>query len=343
MCPPGLAMASVAEHLWEGLPPGRSFYFDWRRNRKAQQAFDAAFTPAVSLIRGLDVALGMLLDDGLEAAFDRHVRLGRATRAGLKAMGSSCSRPTTTRPRSSPPRAPPTASTPPSSSGTSATATASRSRRGRATSRGRSSASATSAGSTSSTSPPRSPRSSSRSRSSAPRSSAASPCARVRRLPEPAASGECRDPLWPEPVQRVSARPARRGRRRDRAGVPGGDADRDAAAAAVGADPDRIVKSLVFVCDGAYVLALVPGDRRGDEAGSRPRRARPRPGSRARPRSSRRPGSSPARRSVPAPGASRGRSSSGFSSSTRPSGSAPARARTWPRSRPWTCSASRAA
>jgi prolyl-tRNA editing enzyme YbaK/EbsC (Cys-tRNA(Pro) deacylase) len=26
------------------------------------------------------------------------------------------------------------------------------------------------------------------------------------------------------------------------------------------------VKSLVFVCDGAYVLALVPGDRRGDES-----------------------------------------------------------------------------
>jgi len=29
----------------------------------------------------------MLLDTGLEAAFERHVRLGRATRAGLKAMG----------------------------------------------------------------------------------------------------------------------------------------------------------------------------------------------------------------------------------------------------------------
>jgi serine---pyruvate transaminase len=87
MSPPGLAMASVAERLWETLPPPRSFYFDWARARKAQEVFDAAFTPAVSLIRGLDVALGMLLDAGLEAAFERHVRLGRATRAGLKAMG----------------------------------------------------------------------------------------------------------------------------------------------------------------------------------------------------------------------------------------------------------------
>jgi len=87
MCPPGLAMASVAEALWEGLPQARGFYFDWRRTRKAQEAFDAAFTPAVSLIRGLDVALGMLLDAGLDAAFERHTRLGRAARAGLKAMG----------------------------------------------------------------------------------------------------------------------------------------------------------------------------------------------------------------------------------------------------------------
>jgi serine---pyruvate transaminase len=87
MCPPGLAMASVAGQLWDTLPPSRSFYFDWRGTRKAQEVFDAAFTPAVSLIRGLDVALGMILDDGLDAAFERHVRLGRATRAGAKAMG----------------------------------------------------------------------------------------------------------------------------------------------------------------------------------------------------------------------------------------------------------------
>jgi aspartate aminotransferase-like enzyme len=87
MCPPGLAMASVAGRLWDGLPPSRSFYFDWRATKKAQEAFDAAFTPAVSLIRSLDVALGMILDRGLESAFERHVRLGRAARAGVKAMG----------------------------------------------------------------------------------------------------------------------------------------------------------------------------------------------------------------------------------------------------------------
>ena len=87
MCPPGLAMASVPSHVLERSKPSRSFYFDWRRNKKAQDALDAAFTPAVSLIRSLDVALGLILDDTLEAGFERHIRLGRAARAGVKAMG----------------------------------------------------------------------------------------------------------------------------------------------------------------------------------------------------------------------------------------------------------------
>ena len=87
MCPPGLAMASVPAHVLERAKPSRSFYFDWRKNKKAQDALDAAFTPAVSLIRSLDVALGLILDDTLEVGFERHIRLGRAARAGVKAMG----------------------------------------------------------------------------------------------------------------------------------------------------------------------------------------------------------------------------------------------------------------
>src|SRR6516225_2190344 len=87
MTPPGLAMISVPERLWQRTKPSRSFYFDWAATKKAQDKADAAFTPAVSLIKGLDVALGLLLGNGLEAAFRRHIRLGRATRAGAKAMG----------------------------------------------------------------------------------------------------------------------------------------------------------------------------------------------------------------------------------------------------------------
>ncbi|MHB8641789.1 MAG: pyridoxal-phosphate-dependent aminotransferase family protein [Gaiellaceae bacterium] len=87
MSPPGLALVSVSRAAWDARGTSPRFYFDWERTRKAQAAFDAAFTPAVSLVRGLDVALGMLLERGLDAAFAHHVRLGRACREGIKAMG----------------------------------------------------------------------------------------------------------------------------------------------------------------------------------------------------------------------------------------------------------------
>ena len=46
---------------------------------------------------------------------------------------------------------------------------------------------------------------------------------------------------------------------------PEGTPTAGAAAKAVGSSRAQIVKSLVFVCDGRPMLALVPGDRRADE------------------------------------------------------------------------------
>jgi aspartate aminotransferase-like enzyme len=89
MCPPGLAMAAVSEAVWEpeGSASSPRYYFDWERTRRAQEKVDVAFTPAVPLVLALDVALGLILDEGLPAAFARHARLGRSCREGVKAMG----------------------------------------------------------------------------------------------------------------------------------------------------------------------------------------------------------------------------------------------------------------
>src|SRR5205823_9356342 len=87
MTPPGLGTCAVSEAAAAATGSSPRFYFDWERTRKAQAKLDAAFTPPVSLVAALDVALGLLLAEGLEAAFERHVRLGRAARAGAKAMG----------------------------------------------------------------------------------------------------------------------------------------------------------------------------------------------------------------------------------------------------------------
>jgi serine---pyruvate transaminase len=89
MTPPGIATVSVSPDAWAAIEqdaPSR-YYFDWARTRLAQETFDPSFTPAVSIVVGLDVALGLLLEEGLDQAFERHARLGRACRAGVKAMG----------------------------------------------------------------------------------------------------------------------------------------------------------------------------------------------------------------------------------------------------------------
>jgi aspartate aminotransferase-like enzyme len=87
MTPPGLGTCAVSEAAYGATGSTPRFYFDWERTRKAQAKHDAAFTPSVSLVAALDVALGLLLEEGLEAVFERHVSLGRAARAGVKAMG----------------------------------------------------------------------------------------------------------------------------------------------------------------------------------------------------------------------------------------------------------------
>ena len=70
---------------------------------------------------------------------------------------------------------------------------------------------------------------------------------------------------WPEPVERVSGalRVAAVDARIEQfdEGTP---TARDAAKA-IACELSQIVKTLVFVCDDAFVLALVPGDRRADE------------------------------------------------------------------------------
>src|SRR2546421_2595965 len=90
MCPPGLAFASANEAALARAEesPGRRAYFDWGATVKGQRKDppDSPFTPAVTLFMGLDVALGLIAEEGLEQVFERHRVLGRAARAAVKAL-----------------------------------------------------------------------------------------------------------------------------------------------------------------------------------------------------------------------------------------------------------------
>jgi serine---pyruvate transaminase len=89
MTPPGLAFASVSERAWKKASDSTlpRFYWDWARARAAQEKGSTPFTPATSTVVALNEALRLILDEGLEHVFRRHVAIGRACRAGAKAMG----------------------------------------------------------------------------------------------------------------------------------------------------------------------------------------------------------------------------------------------------------------
>jgi serine---pyruvate transaminase len=89
MCPPGLGFASVSERALEYAQahPGGRYFFDWGKTAKAQAKGNSAFTPPVPLFLGLDIALDMIKEEGIEDVWARHDLLGRATRAGAAAIG----------------------------------------------------------------------------------------------------------------------------------------------------------------------------------------------------------------------------------------------------------------
>ena len=90
MAPPGLGFASANEAALEraAAAPGRRYYFDWERTVKGQRKDppDSPFTPAVGLVCALDVALGLIAEEGLEQVYERHRLLGRATREATRAL-----------------------------------------------------------------------------------------------------------------------------------------------------------------------------------------------------------------------------------------------------------------
>jgi aspartate aminotransferase-like enzyme len=91
MTPPGLAFVSVSPRAGEKSAAATlpRFYWDWARAAAQQEQDSTPFTPATSTVVALNAALRQILGEGLESVFARHVALGRACRAGMKAMGLS--------------------------------------------------------------------------------------------------------------------------------------------------------------------------------------------------------------------------------------------------------------
>lgn len=89
MLPPGLGFNAVSD---KALAAARSSqlpksYWDWTPILDANEAGFFPSTPATNLLYGLDEALRMLADEGLEQVWARHARHAAATRAAVRGWG----------------------------------------------------------------------------------------------------------------------------------------------------------------------------------------------------------------------------------------------------------------
>jgi aspartate aminotransferase-like enzyme len=87
--PPGIALVAVGPRAWTHMEQrkGPVFYFDLRKAREFAKLGQTPWTPPVSIVYGLDVALDEYEQGGAEAAYERHDRYARAIRAAAAAMG----------------------------------------------------------------------------------------------------------------------------------------------------------------------------------------------------------------------------------------------------------------
>jgi aspartate aminotransferase-like enzyme len=99
MGPPGAVFIAAGPRAWEAVESSTmpKTYFSFARAKEELTSGTkedlspglayTPFTPAIPVLYALHVAVGMILREGLPARFAHHARLGRATRAGITALG----------------------------------------------------------------------------------------------------------------------------------------------------------------------------------------------------------------------------------------------------------------
>lgn len=88
MLPAGLTFIAVSDKAWKAIDDNKEprFYLDLRRYRDNLDKDTTPFTPALSLIFGLEQALNLLNEEGLDNVYARHTLMKDMTRAAMKAL-----------------------------------------------------------------------------------------------------------------------------------------------------------------------------------------------------------------------------------------------------------------
>ena len=89
LLPPGLSFNAISHKALEASKKATmpKHYWDWNAMLENNKTGFYPYTPATTLIYGLDEALDMLMEEGLDNVFARHARLAEATRLAVRAWG----------------------------------------------------------------------------------------------------------------------------------------------------------------------------------------------------------------------------------------------------------------
>jgi aspartate aminotransferase-like enzyme len=89
MAPPGLAFVGVSQRAWARIGKAECpcFYWDLSVARDYAAERQTPFTPAVSTLFALHAALARMQQEGLTAIVERHRRLARQLRDGVRELG----------------------------------------------------------------------------------------------------------------------------------------------------------------------------------------------------------------------------------------------------------------
>ena len=89
LLPPGLSFNAISSKAIEASKNAKlpKSYWEWGPMLKNNENGFFPYTPATNLFYGLDEAINMLLEEGLENVFARHKRHADATRLAVKAWG----------------------------------------------------------------------------------------------------------------------------------------------------------------------------------------------------------------------------------------------------------------
>ena len=89
MLPPGLSFNALSERAIDASKTAgmRRSYWDWQEQIAANASGAFPYTPATNLLYGLDEAITMLHEEGLDNVFARHDRHAEATRRAVQQWG----------------------------------------------------------------------------------------------------------------------------------------------------------------------------------------------------------------------------------------------------------------